>query len=86
VKSRILRGRRALKEILQPLLSEQELHLGTEHGTPHAAPQKSSHPAKRAQHSRFDDAYAAAWPVASVVPANGVSLDNNLTGEVPDEL
>src|SRR6202048_1269666 len=81
VKSRILRGRRALKEILQPLLSDHESHAATEHGTPHAAPEKSPQSAKRAQHSPFKDAYAAAWP-----PANGLSLDNNLTGEVSDEL
>src|SRR6202795_4041016 len=86
VKSRILRGRRALKEILQPLLSEQESHPGTEHGTHHPAPEKSSPSAKRAQQSPFKDAYAAAWPAARVVPVNGVSLDNNLTGEVSDEL
>jgi RNA polymerase sigma-70 factor (ECF subfamily) len=84
VKSRILRGRRALKEILQPLLSEQESHSGTEHRTVHSAPAKS-HVAKRAQHSPFD-AYAAAWHVASVVPAHTVSLANNPTGEVADEL
>jgi RNA polymerase sigma-70 factor (ECF subfamily) len=86
VKSRILRGRRALKEILQPLLSEPEPLAGTEHGTPHSAPAKPSHVAKRAQHSPFKDAYAAAWPVGRVVPVNGLSLANNPTGEVPDEL
>jgi hypothetical protein len=86
VKSRILRGRRALKEILQPLLSDHESHAATEHGTPHSTPEKSSLSPKRAQHSHFKDAYAAAWPVARVVPVNGVSLDNNLTGEVSDEL
>src|ERR1700682_3314160 len=77
VKSRILRGRRALKEILQPLLSGQESHPGTEHDTPHSAPVKSSHVAKRAQQSPFKDAYATAWPVARVVPANGLYLANN---------
>ena len=86
VKSRILRGRRALKEILQPLLSEQELHPGAEHRTPHSAPEKPSHSPKRAQRSPFKDAYAGAWPVATVVHANGVSLAGNSTGEVSDEL
>jgi RNA polymerase sigma-70 factor, ECF subfamily len=86
VKSRILRGRRALKEILQPLLSEQKFHPGIEHRNPHAAPEKSSQSAKRAQHSPFKDAYAAAWPVASVVPADSLSLATNPAGEVPDEL
>ncbi|MEY2395344.1 MAG: polymerase sigma-70 factor, subfamily, partial [Acidobacteriaceae bacterium] len=86
VKSRILRGRRALKEILQPLLSEQESHAGNEHGTPHSAAEKSCHSPKRTQHSPFKDAYAAVWPVARVVRANGLSLADNPGGEVTDEL
>ncbi|HEV7510727.1 MAG TPA: sigma-70 family RNA polymerase sigma factor [Candidatus Acidoferrum sp.] len=86
VKSRILRGRRALKEILQPLLSEQESHPASERGTSHSASAKSSHVAEPAQQSPFKDAYAAAWPVARVVRANGMSLANNAIGEVPDEL
>jgi RNA polymerase sigma-70 factor (ECF subfamily) len=85
VKSRILRGRRALKEILEPLLSEPESHPASEHAATPSTPAKS-HVAKKAQHSPFKDAYAAAWPVASVAPANGASLANNLTGEVTDEL
>ena len=86
VKSRILRGRRTLKEILQPLLSEQESHVGSDHVTAHSAAEKSSQSAKKAQHSPFKDAYAAAWPVAHVVPADGLSLSNNPAGEVSDEL
>jgi RNA polymerase sigma-70 factor (ECF subfamily) len=86
VKSRILRGRRALKEILQPLLSEQESHPASERGTPHSASAKSSHVAEPAQQSPFKDAYAGPWPVAGVVPPNGMSLANNATAEVPDEL
>jgi RNA polymerase sigma-70 factor (ECF subfamily) len=86
VKSRILRGRRALKEILQPLLSEQESRPGTENGTPHSAVEKPSHSGKRAQRSPFKDAYAATWSVAGVVPANGLSLASVPTGEVSDEL
>jgi RNA polymerase sigma-70 factor (ECF subfamily) len=89
VKSRILRGRRALKEILQPLLSDQESHTAIQHGTPHSAhstPEKSSRPVKRVQRSPFEGAYAAAWPVARVAPVNDVSLANNLAGEVSDEL
>jgi RNA polymerase sigma-70 factor, ECF subfamily len=86
VKSRILRGRRALKEILQPLLSEQESDPGAEHGTPLSAPEKHPRSEKKAQRSPFKDAYAAAWPVASVVPANGVSSACSSTGEVSDEL
>jgi RNA polymerase sigma-70 factor (ECF subfamily) len=86
VKSRILRGRRALKEILQPLLSEQEYHSGTEHVALHSALERSAHSARSARHSPFKDAYAAAWPVARIVPANGLSLVNNPAGEVSDEL
>jgi RNA polymerase sigma-70 factor (ECF subfamily) len=84
VKSRILRGRRALKEILQPLLSESELHAGTEHSSAHSAPAKSN-PAKKAEHSPFKHVYAAVWPTASV-PANGMTLANSPSGEVTDEL
>ena len=86
VKSRILRGRRALKEILQPLLSGPESHRASEHATVHSDPEKSSRPVKRAQHSPFEDSYAAAWPVARAVPVNGVSLAGSPAGEVSDEL
>jgi RNA polymerase sigma-70 factor, ECF subfamily len=89
VKSRILRGRRALKEILQPLLLDQESHPAApaaEHEIPTSAPAKSSHSAKKVQRSPFRDAYAAAWPVASVATVNGASVANDPAGEVPDEL
>ena len=53
VKSRILRGRRALKEILEPMLGERELHS--------AYAQTSSHGAvAEPQPSPFGDAYSAA--------------------------
>src|SRR5580704_16969773 len=53
VKSRILRGRRALKEILEPLLLEANAH------HPHA--QTSSHgPVSEPQPSPFTDAFTAA--------------------------
>jgi len=60
--------------------------VGTDHVTAHSAAEKSSHAAKKAQYAPFKDAYAAAWPVARVVPANGLSLSNNPAGEVSDEL
>jgi len=57
VKSRILRGRRALKEILEPLLSEAKLH------NSHA--QTSSHGSvAESQPSPFGDAFSAARRVA----------------------
>lgn len=86
VKSRILRGRRALKEILQPLLVDQESQSAVEVQAPHAAPAKSSHSAQKVQRSSFRDAYAAAWPVASVATVSGASVANGPAGEVPDEL
>jgi RNA polymerase sigma-70 factor, ECF subfamily len=86
VKSRILRGRRALKEILQPLLVDQESHAPAEHETLHSAPTKSSHSAQKVHRSPFRDAYGAAWPVASVATINGASVANDTAGEVPDEL
>jgi RNA polymerase sigma-70 factor (ECF subfamily) len=88
VKSRILRGRRALKEILQPLLSDQESYAAIQDRAPHSAhsaPEKSSRPVKRSQRSPFEGPYAAAWPVRRVVPVDDISLAN-LAGEVSDEL
>lgn len=86
VKSRILRGRRALKEILQPLLVDQESHAPAEHEALHSSPTKSSRSAQKVQRSPFRDAYAAAWPVASVATVNGASVADDPAGEVPDEL
>jgi len=86
VKSRILRGRRALKEILQPLLVDQESQPAAGDETRHSAPAKSSHSAQKVHQSPFRDAYAAAWPVASVATINGASMANDPAGEVPDEL
>jgi len=53
VKSRILRGRRALKEILEPLLGAQQMHA--------SRAQTSSHGnVSEAQPSPFGDAFSAA--------------------------
>jgi RNA polymerase sigma-70 factor (ECF subfamily) len=59
VKSRILRGRRALKEVLEPLLREHESHIASHshgnvaHGSAHSA-------IVEPQPSPFGDAYSAA--------------------------
>jgi len=63
VKSRILRGRRALKEILKPLLGEQLVHAAHQQTTSHGAVAES-------QPSPFTDACTAARRVT-------VSLESN---------
>jgi len=56
VKSRILRGRRALRQVLEPLLGDQELHAPS-----HSAAPKSAHASiVEPQPSPFGDAYTAA--------------------------
>jgi len=58
VKSRILRGRRALKEILEPLLRAQQIHASREQTCSHGT---SSHGnVSEAQPSPFGDAFSAA--------------------------
>ena len=74
VKSRILRGRRALKDILEPLLGERELH--------RAHPQTSSHGAvAEPQPSPFGDAFSAARRVTISSPSAGTSLRASSAGE-----
>jgi RNA polymerase sigma-70 factor (ECF subfamily) len=53
VKSRILRGRRALKEILEPLLGAQQIHAGRAQTCSHGN-------VSEAQPSPFSDAFSAA--------------------------
>jgi len=56
VKSRILRGRRALRQVLEPLLGDQELHAPS-----HGVAPRSAHAAiVEPQPSPFGDAYTAA--------------------------
>ncbi len=86
VKSRILRGRRALKEILEPLLSEHHahvpLHVATESSQPHSIPASTTHGAiKKAQPSPFAHGYSAAWRASTAA-----TLSGHVLGEVPDEL
>jgi len=74
VKSRILRGRRALKEILEPLLGE--------HGPHEAHAQTSSHSAvAEPQPSPFGDAYSAARRVTVSSQSADVSLRETSAGE-----
>ena len=68
VKSRILRGRRALKEVLEPLLGEREA-LGTETHGPIAASQPAP----------FGDAYSAARRMKD--SSDGTSLRSSSAGE-----
>ncbi|MDP9337431.1 MAG: sigma-70 family RNA polymerase sigma factor [Acidobacteriota bacterium] len=92
VKSRILRGRRALKQILEPLLSDHQSHAPglvltnvCAAATPqHAICRSTTHGAvKRAQPSLFADGYSAAWRSTA---STGASLAGHVGGEVPDEL
>jgi len=66
VKSRILRGRRALKEILEPLLGDQQLHGAHQQTNSHGV-------VAEPQPSPFTDAFTAARRVA-------VSLESNSPG------
>jgi RNA polymerase sigma-70 factor (ECF subfamily) len=83
VKSRILRGRRALKEILEPLLSERETQSRAGSKSPQAIP-KAHNAGKRGEASPSVDAFSAAWRINS--RASVSSLSAHLVGEVPDEL
>ena len=89
VKSRILRGRRALKEILEPLLSERETHARAGAKPPQAIAKATSHgtvhsPGKQTDASTFVDAFSAVWRANS--SASVSSPSTHLVGEVPDEL
>lgn len=85
VKSRILRGRRALKEILEPLLSERDTHVRIEAKTSPSVSRTASHGnVKEPRPSPFGDAYSAAWRGSG--PASAASLGAGAVGEVPDDL
>ncbi|MGC0771774.1 MAG: sigma-70 family RNA polymerase sigma factor [Candidatus Acidiferrum sp.] len=66
VKSRILRGRRALRQVLEPLLGEHEAHFSSHGAAQNSAPQGSASPCgthgsvAEPQPSPFGDAYSAA--------------------------
>jgi hypothetical protein len=89
VKSRILRGRRSLREVLEPLLKEHEPHSSShvaEHSTAQAVAHNSSHgPIAEPQPSPFGDAYSAARRVNDSSHEHshehGNSLRANTAGE-----
>jgi RNA polymerase sigma-70 factor (ECF subfamily) len=83
VKSRILRGRRALKEILEPLLGGEHHHLHgrSESQISRAVPKTEVHVGKK---QPFDDAYSTPW--RSNAFSSHTSLTSDSIGEVPDEL
>jgi hypothetical protein len=72
VKSRILRGRRALREVLEPLLGEPESHAAS--GGTHSS-------LAEPQPSPFGDAYSAARRVKDSSLENSLRLDG--AGEGP---
>jgi RNA polymerase sigma-70 factor (ECF subfamily) len=88
VKSRILRGRRALKEILEPLLSDHHAHVAghppAEARPPHAIPASTAPAAtKKAPPSQMADGYSAAWLRKA---STNASISGHVLGEAPDEL
>jgi Sigma-70, region 4 len=91
VKSRILRGRRALKEILEPLLTERGMHGAPEQKTAPSISSEASRAGlksniKKDRPSPFGDAYSAAWRINRGSAANSDLAGSDLVGEVPDEL
>jgi RNA polymerase sigma-70 factor (ECF subfamily) len=84
VKSRILRGRRALKEILEPLLGDRELHAPRTHSNLPAHPVLPAHTNSHGavtepQPSPFADAFSAARRIS--VSSQGSSLHASSTDE-----
>lgn len=71
VKSRILRGRRALREVLEPLLGEHESHASSSAHSNVAEPQPSP----------FSDAFAAARRINDSMQEHDRSLRTNGAGE-----
>ena len=81
VKSRILRGRRALRQVLEPFLREQESHT-LSHGVAHASGQHAgASSVVEPQPSPFGDAYTAARRVNDSSHEQNNSLRTNAAGE-----
>jgi RNA polymerase sigma-70 factor (ECF subfamily) len=72
VKSRILRGRRALKEILEPLLGSHQIHGSHEQTSSHGS-------VSEARPSPFGDAFSAARRVT--ISSEGMSPRASSTGK-----
>jgi RNA polymerase sigma-70 factor, ECF subfamily len=82
VKSRILRGRRALRQVLEPLLGENESRStgGEEQASAVSTPHNSAHGSRVApQPSPFGDAYSAARRLANSL--DETSLQANVARE-----
>jgi hypothetical protein len=87
VKSRILRGRRALKEILEPLLSERGAHTSPEQKTaPSISRAGLKSNVKKDRPTPFGDAYSAAWRINRNSVTSSDLAGSDYVGEVPDEL
>ena len=81
VKSRILRGRRALRQILEPFLREQESH-SSSHSVAHASAHNAgASSVVEPQPSPFGDAYTAARRVNDSSYEQDNSLRTNAAGE-----
>jgi RNA polymerase sigma-70 factor, ECF subfamily len=85
VKSRILRGRRSLRQVLEPLLKEHEPHLSPHtaiHSDAQLAERNGSHgPIAEPQPSPFGDAYSAARRLNDSSHEHGNSPRPNTAGE-----
>ena len=81
VKSRILRGRRALRQVLEPFLREQESH-SSSHSVAHASAHNAgASSVVEPQPSPFGDAYTAARRVHDSSHEQNNSLRTNSAGE-----
>jgi hypothetical protein len=81
VKSRILRGRRALRQVLEPFLREQESHASS-HSVVHISAHKAgASSVVEPQPSPFGDAYTAARRVKDSSQEQSDSLRANAAGE-----
>jgi RNA polymerase sigma-70 factor (ECF subfamily) len=77
VKSRILRGRRALRQVLEPLLREHEPRASS-HAAVHATGQDTAHGARvEPQPSPFSDAYSAARRVNGSFKGDSSDVQGN---------
>ena len=81
VKSRILRGRRALRQVLEPFLGEQESHISS-HSVVHVSAQKAgASSVVEPQPSPFSDAYTAARRIGDSSQEQSNSLRASAAGE-----
>jgi RNA polymerase sigma-70 factor, ECF subfamily len=82
VKSRILRGRRALRQVLEPLLGAHESRNASHNAARRSAPHGSAHGSVvEPQPSPFGDAYSAARRINDSSEEQGSSLRVSAAGE-----